>query len=92
MALIDTAPVTSDIENRFRMACADELAAQTLYRELRNNVYHREEIPSHVKEDLIRRLDEIIKDEEEHLGSLLFCLNYLNPDATRNMDNGAKGA
>ena len=92
MALIDTAPVTSDIENRFRMACADELAAQTLYRELRNNVYHREEIPSHVKEDLIRRLDEIIKDEEEHLGSLLFCLNYLNLDATRNMDNGAKGA
>lgn len=92
MALIDTAPVTSDIENRFRMACADELAAQTLYRELRNNVYHRDEIPSHIKEDLIRRLDEIIKDEEEHTGSLLFCLNLLNPDIARNMDNGAKGA
>ena len=92
MALIDTAPVTSDLENRFRMACADELAAQTLYRELRNTVYHREEIPSHIKEDLIRRLDEIIKDEEEHTGSLLFCLNLLNQDIARNMDNGAKGA
>jgi rubrerythrin len=92
MALIDTAPVTSDLENRFRMACADELGAQTLYRELRNTVYHREEIPSHIKEDLIRRLDEIIKDEEEHTGSLLFCLNLLNPDIARNMDNGAKGA
>lgn len=92
MALIDTAPVTSDIENRFRMACADELAAQTLYRELRNSVYHRDDIPSHIKEDLIRRLDEIIKDEEEHTGSLLFCLNLLNPDIARNMDNGAKGA
>ena len=92
MALIDTAPVTSDLENRFRMACADELAAQTLYRDLRNNVYHRDDFPSHIKEDIIRRLDEIIKDEEEHTGSLLFCLNLLNPDIARNMDNGAKGA
>ena len=92
MALIETAPITSDIENRFRMACADELAAQTLYRELRNNIYHREELPSHVKEDIIRRLDEIIKDEEEHFGSLLFCLNILNPDTMKNIDAGAKGA
>lgn len=92
MALIDTAPINSDLENRLRLACADELSAQTLYRDLRNNVYHRDEIPSHIKEDLIRRLDEIIKDEEEHTGSLLFCLNLLNPDIARNMDNGAKGA
>ena len=92
MALIDTAPVTSDLENRLRMACADELAAQTLYRDLKNNVHHREDIPSHVKDDIIRRLNEIIKDEEEHTGSLLFCLNLLNPDIARNMDNGAKGA
>ena len=92
MALIETAPITSDIENRLRMACADELGAQTLYRELRNNIYHRDELPSHVKEDLIRRLDEIIKDEEEHFGSLLFCLNILNPDTMKNIDAGAKGA
>ena len=92
MALIETAPKTSDIENKLRMACADELGAQTLYRELRNNIYHRDELPSHVKEDLIRRLDEIIKDEEEHFGSLLFCLNILNPDTMKNIDAGAKGA
>lgn len=92
MALIDTAPINSDLENRLRLACADELSAQTLYRDLRNTVYHRDDLPSHVKEDLIRRLHEIIKDEEEHTGSLLFCLNLLNPDIARNMDNGAKGA
>ena len=92
MALIDTAPATSDIENRFRMACADELAASTLYRELRESVYYRDELPSHIKEDLIRRLNEIIKDEEEHLGNLLYCINLLNPDAAKNMQSGATGA
>ena len=92
MAMIETAPVTSDIENRLRMACADELGAQTLYRDLRNNIYHREEIPSHVKEDILRRLDEIIKDEEEHFGSLLFCLSTINPESMKNFDAGAKGA
>lgn len=92
MAFIDTAPINSDLENRLRLACADELSAQTLYRDLRNNVYYKEDILPYIKEDIIRRLDEIIKDEEEHTGSLLFCLNLLNPNIAKNMDNGAKGA
>ena len=91
MALVETAPHSTDLENNLRMACADELSAQTLYRDLRNQVYNRD-LPDHIKSDLIRRLDEIIKDEEQHTGSLLFCLNLLNPETTKNMDAGAKGA
>jgi len=91
MALVETAPRSTDYENNFRMACADELAAQTLYRDLRTQIQGRENISSHIKEDILRRLNEIIKDEEEHLGSLLYCINLLNPDSMMNMDKGAKG-
>ena len=92
MALIETNPISYDCENNLRMACASELDAQKTYRELRNQVYHKEDFPAGVKEDIIRRLNEIIKDEEEHLGSLLACLNMMNPEAMQNIDNGAKGA
>ena len=92
MALVETAPHSLDCENNFRMACASELDAINLYKDLRDQVYHRDEFPAGVKEDLIRRLDEIIKDEEQHFGSLLFCLNSLNPGAMQNVDSGAKGA
>ena len=91
MALVDTAPKSSDIENNLRMACADELSAQNLYRDLKNQVFNRE-LPMNVKDDILRRLNEIIKDEEEHFGSLLFCINLLNPETTTNMNNGAVGA
>lgn len=89
MALIETAPNSPDIENNIRMACADELAAQALYRDLKEQVRNSS---SPDKEDIIKRLDEIIKDEEEHFGSLLFCLNLLNPEAMKNVNNGSKGA
>lgn len=92
MALVETASHSPVCENNFRMACADELAAINNYRDLRNQVYHREDFPAGIKEDLLRRLDEIIKDEENHLGSLLFCLNVLDPVFMQNVDSGAKGA
>lgn len=91
MALVDTAPKSYDCENNLRLACADELSAQSAYRELRQQIQHKEEIPSHIKEDILRRLNEIIKDEEQHLGSLLACINLLNPDTMLNVDAGAKG-
>lgn len=92
MALIDTAPTSTDIENNLRMLIAEELAAQKSYREFRTQIYHREGFPAGTKEDLLRRIDEIIRDEEQHVGSLLFCLNLLNPETSKNMANGANGA
>jgi rubrerythrin len=92
MALIETAPQSSDCENNFRMACAAELEAINSYRDLRKQVYIREDFPVGIKEDLIRRLDEIIQDEENHFGSLLFCLNLINPTSMQHVDDGAKGA
>jgi bacterioferritin (cytochrome b1) len=92
MALVDTAPKSSDCENNLRMACADELSAQVSYREIRTQIQHRDNIPSDVKEEILRRLNEIIKDEEEHTGSLLFCLNLLNSEFAKNMNNGANVA
>ena len=92
MALIETSPKSPDIENNIRMACADELSAQVTYRDLKSQIQSREDISAPVKDDLIQRLDEIIKDEEEHFGSLLFCLNLLNPKAMQNVNNGSKGA
>lgn len=91
MALIDTAP-TSDFENNLRMLIAEEFSAQKAYRELRKQIYHREDFPSGVKEDLLKRISEIIKDEEQHAGNLLFCLNLLDPETAKNMANGANGA
>ena len=90
MALIDTAPVY-DCENNLRMACADELNAQKQYREIKR-MFQEREYPEHIKNDILRRLDEIIKDEDQHLGSLMYCLNLLNPSAMQEIDNGAKGA
>lgn len=92
MALINTSPDSSDCENNFRMALAEELGAQKTYRELRNQIYYKDGFPPNVKEELLRRLDEIIKDEEQHSGSLLFCLNLLNPEFTKNMHNGSTGS
>lgn len=92
MALIETAPNSPNIENNIRMACADELAAQSLYRDLKSQVQSREDLPPADREAIIKRLDEIIKDEEEHFGSLLFCINLLNPKSMINVNNGSKGA
>lgn len=92
MSLIETAPISSSCENNLRMACAAELEAINSYRDLRDQVYRRENFPAGTKEDILRRLDEIIKDEENHFGSLLFCLNLIDPDSMQNVDSGAKGA
>jgi hypothetical protein len=92
MALVDTSVKHYKCEDNFRLLMADELAAQVNYRELRESIYHKDDLPSDIKSELIRRLDEIIKDEEQHLGSLLFCLNLLNPTAMENVHNGSNGA
>lgn len=91
MALVETAPKSKDCENNLRMACADELAAQTLYRDLKEQVKNSS-LPFEAKEEIVARLAEIIKDEEEHLGSLLYCLNLLNPETMGNVNAGSKGA
>jgi rubrerythrin len=91
MALVETSPHSFDCENNIRMACADELAAQNNYRDLRKQIYSNDIIAPYIKEDILRRLDEIIKEEEQHFGSLLFCLNLLDPVSMQNIDNGSKG-
>ena len=88
MALIETSPISKDCENNLRMACADEFAAINLYRELKEQFLNSSVLD---KEDIIKRLDEIIKDEEQHFGSLLFCLNLLNPESMQNINKGSKG-
>jgi rubrerythrin len=90
MALIDTA-LSYDCDNNLRMAIVEELGATKSYRELREKIYIADSFPAGVKEELLRRLNEIIKDEENHIGSLLFCLNLINPDASKNMNDGANG-
>jgi len=92
MALIDTAPNSYDCDNNLRMAVAEELSAQKSYRELREKVYAKDDFPAGVKEEVLRRLNEIIKDEEHHVGSLLFCLNLINPELAQNMADGANRA
>ena len=89
MALVETAPKSSSIENNIRLACASELDAQAAYRDLRTQV-ESSDLPD--RDDIVKRLDEIIKDEEQHFGSLLFCLNLLNPDCMKNVNSGSKGA
>lgn len=69
MALVDTNPETNDLDNKLRLACADELGAQALYREMLKFVESKQDLTVDVKEQLIERLKEVIKDEEEHVGS-----------------------
>lgn len=92
MALIDTNPKCNDLDNKLRLACADELGAQTLYREMLKFVESKQDISFEVKEQIVERLKEVIKDEEEHVGILLYCINLVNPETTENMNNGVKGA
>ena len=89
--LVDTATTGYDCDNNFRKAVIEEIAATTSYRELRQRVYEKTDFPEGVKEDILRRLNEIIKDEENHIGSLLFCLNLINPELAQNMSDGANG-
>lgn len=90
MALVETASKDTSIENQFRMACADELAAQGLYKDLKRRCEFSD-IPDHIKDDILRRLQEIIKDEEQHFGSLLYCLTLLDPDFATNSEAGVHG-
>lgn len=92
MALIETAPNSESCENNLRMACADEFAAINLYKDLKAKLQTDGNISADKTEEIIKRLDEIIKDEENHFGSLLYCINLLNPESMKNIDAGSKGA
>ena len=92
MALVETAPHSEHCENNIRMACADEFAAINLYKDLKEQIKQDGNVSADITEEILARLDEIIKDEENHFGSLLYCLNLLNPESIKNIDAGSKGA
>lgn len=71
-----------------RGAAADECSAQNLYSEIIEYL-NNGNVPN--KELLISRLTEIMHDEENHLGSLLWMVGELDRSIAANMQEGAKG-
>jgi len=89
----------------FKLAMMEELSASNTYAELLHKVDNElrymcndENCPADIKAQMIqlkneleRRVKEILKDEEQHFGSLLYCLNKLAPEIADNMNAGVQG-
>jgi len=78
----------SEIIRALRGAAADELSAQNLYAEiidcLKESGYKDEK-------GVINRLEEIMHDEEMHLGNLLYIVSQIDGSIAVNMEKGAEG-
>ncbi|MBP8994754.1 MAG: hypothetical protein KBG30_13230 [Bacteroidales bacterium] len=81
--------ISTDLIDEIKIACMEELQAQATYKKLREHILQADE--PFVKEELLKRIDEIIADEEQHLGSLLYCLNLVDSNIMKNIDKGIKG-
>jgi rubrerythrin len=78
----------SEIVRALRGAAADELSAANLYSSIIDDL----KAAGHEESGgLITRIKEIMEDEEQHLGSLLFCVGELDSSIAKNMEAGASG-
>lgn len=81
--------ILTDLIDEIKIACIEELQAQATYKKIKEHILQHYDIL--VKEELLKRINEIIIDEEQHLGSLLYCLNLVDPNIMKNIDKGIKG-
>jgi len=95
MAFVDTHQLPQDgkfkdvaaVVRALRGAAADELSAANLYGEMLACLKTAGQQYATVAE----RIEEIMEDEEMHLGSLLYCVEQLDKSIAENMQKGAAG-
>ncbi len=77
----------SEVVQALRGAAADELSAANLYKE----IIECFQGSGSQYTAICKRLEEILSDEQQHLGSLLWCIEQLDASIALDLEKGARG-